>query len=958
MARIQGITIKLQGDTTALQASLNEVYKKSADLNKELRQINTSLKFHPGNTNLLAQKQRVLKDAVEASRKKIDELKEAQRLAAAELAKGNYDQGEYDRLTREILKAEDQLKGFEGELASMNSKFTTAGKSIEAAGGKISNAGEKIGNVGKTLSTRVTAPIVAAGVAVGKAAIDFESAFAGVRKTVDATEEEFAMLEEGIRQMAKELPASAVEIAGVAEAAGQLGIKTENILGFTRVMIDLGESTNMSAEEAATALARLANITGMPQTEFDKLGSVIVDLGNNFATTEKEIVDMGLRLAGAGAQVGMTEAEVMSFAAALSSVGIEAQAGGSAFSKVMVEMQLATETGGQKLEDFAAVAGMSADEFKTAFQEDAAGAIIAFIGGLSSAEERGQSAIGILDEMGITEVRLRDALLRASGASDVFSDAISTGTAAWKENTALTNEAEQRYKTMESQLRILKNNFVDVAISLGEQLMPHVEKFVNWLGNLADKLSEVNPETMDMAIKIAAVVAAIGPLLMILGPLLKVIGGVVTGIGIFSQAIGVLTAGAAAATPVVAGVAKVITLLTNPIFLVGAAIAALAAIFIANWDHIKEYTIAAWQAISGFLTEAWSAFIAMVQPIWDTLIAVFTVIWMTIQEIFRAGWAVIEAALTVAWQLLANTATTIFQTIQRVFETVWNAIKSVTTSVWNSIWGFLSPIWERIKSAATTVFNAIKSAIEAAWNAIRSTTQAVWNAIWGVLSPIWERIKSGASTIFNSVKSVIESIWNSIRNTTMSVWNGISSTLTGAFNSIRSSVTNVFNAINSTISSVWNSIKSTTTNAWNAVKSAIEGPINRARDIVKSAIDRIKSFLNITLPFPKIKLPHFSISGRFSLNPPQIPKFGVQWYDKGGIFRGPSIIGVGEKRPEFVGALDDLKAIVAEVIEKKGSGGEGIVITGNTFAVREEADIRKIAQELMRLADRQKRGGI
>lgn len=957
MSRIQGITIKLQGDTSALQASLNEVYKKSTDLNKELRQINTSLKFHPGNADLIAQKQRVLKEAIEASRRKLDELKEAQRLAAAELAKGNYDQGEYDKLTREILKTEDQLKSLQKELGSVESKWTTAGTKIESAGKKITKAGDSVGKAGKTLSTRVTAPVVALGTLAGKAAIDFESAFAGVRKTVNASEAEFAMLEEGIRSMAKELPASAAEIAGVAEAAGQLGIKTENILGFTRVMIDLGESTNMSAEEAATALARLANITGMPQTEFDKLGSVIVDLGNNFATTEKEIVDMGLRLAGAGAQVGMTEAEVMAFAAALSSVGIEAQAGGSAFSKVMVEMQLATETGGQKLEDFAAVAGMSADEFKTAFQEDAAGAIIAFVGGLSSAEERGQSAIGILDEMGITEVRLRDALLRASGASDVFSDAIATGTTAWEENTALTQEAEERYKTMESRLEILKNNFIDVAISIGEQLMPHVEKFVNWLGNLADKLSEVNPETMDMAIKIAAVVAAIGPFLMILGPLLKVIGGVVTGIGIFSQAIGVLTAGAAAATPIVAGVAKVITLLTNPIFLVGAAIAALAAIFIANWDHIKEYTIAAWQAISGFLTEAWSSFIAMVQPIWDTLIAVFTVIWMTIQEIFRAGWAVIEAALTVAWQLLANTATAIFQTIQRVFETVWNAIKSVTESVWNAIWGFISPIWERVKSAASTIFNAIKSAIETVWNAIRSTTQSVWNAIWGVLSPIWERIKSGASAIFNAIRTAIETVWNAVRDTSTSVWNGIASTLTSIWNGVKSTVSSVFESIKSTITSIWDSVKSATTNAWNAVKSAIEGPINRARDIVKSAIDRIKSFLNITLPFPKIKLPHFSISGRFSLNPPQIPKFGVQWYDKGGIFRGPSIIGVGEKRPEFVGALDDLKAIVAEVIEKKGSGGEGIVITGNTFAVREEADIRKIAQELMRLADRQKRGG-
>lgn len=323
-----------------------------------------------------------------------------------------------------------------------------------------------------------------------KVGIDFESAFTGVRKTVDATEEQFAQLEKSIRDMSKSMPESASQIAQVAEAAGQLGIKMENIEAFTKSMVMLGDSTNMTSDEAATALARLANITGMPQTQFDKLGSVIVALGNNFATTESEITAMGLRLAGAGHQVGMSEAQIMSFSAALSSVGIEAEMGGSAFSKVMVQMQLAAEKGGESLDNFAKVAGMSSEEFRQAFKDDAAGAISSFLVGLSKCEERGTSAIAVLDNMGITEVRTRDALLRAAGASDVFTDALQLGNEAWEENTALANEANTRYDTTESKLKILKNNLVDLGITVFQKFKEPFREALDTVLENVTKLGE------------------------------------------------------------------------------------------------------------------------------------------------------------------------------------------------------------------------------------------------------------------------------------------------------------------------------------------------------------------------------------------------------------------------------------------------------------------------------------
>lgn len=296
--------------------------------------------------------------------------------------------------------------------------------------------------------------------------LQFESAFAGVEKTVDATDAQLQEFRSGIRELSTEIPQTAADIASVAEAAGQLGIKNEYLLSFTETMSNLGVATNMSAEEAATSLARLANITQMPQENFDRLGSTIVALGNNLATTESEITDMGLRLAGAGKQVGMSEAQILGLAGAISSVGIEAEAGGSAVSTIMTRMQLSVEKGGDSLEQFANVAGMSSEEFAQEFRNNAAQALVAFVTGLGTMESRGQSAIATLSDMEITEIRQRDALLRLAGAGDVLSESLGIATQAWDENNALTNEAEKRYQTLESQIQILKNNVDDFAISL------------------------------------------------------------------------------------------------------------------------------------------------------------------------------------------------------------------------------------------------------------------------------------------------------------------------------------------------------------------------------------------------------------------------------------------------------------------------------------------------------------
>lgn len=352
----------------------------------------------------------------------------------------------------------------------------------------------KVKNLAKTATAAlaaVGATVAGMGATVLAVGADFESAFAGVKKTVNATDQELEQFRQGILEMSKTIPLAATEIAGVAEAAGQLGIQNENLLAFTRTMADLGVATNMTSDEAATALARFANVTGMSQTNFDRLGSTIVELGNNLATTESEIVDMAQNIAGAGNQVGMTEAQIMALSAALSSVGIEAAAGGTSMSKLMIDMKKATVMGGADLEKFASAANMTGAEFKKAFQEDAGNAIQSFIKGLATAEDRGVDAIQLLNDAGLNDDRMTRALLNAAGASEVFASAFDIANTAWEENTALAKEAAQRYETTESKMQLLKNALTETGITAFEKFKT---PFKDALDTGIDSVSQLNEE--------------------------------------------------------------------------------------------------------------------------------------------------------------------------------------------------------------------------------------------------------------------------------------------------------------------------------------------------------------------------------------------------------------------------------------------------------------------------------
>ena len=523
----------MQGLAQSVDNTKASISATRAELGVLTEQLN--IKWTP---EKFAAAQEVAQRAVSQTTEQVDQLRE--RLALMEEA-GVTDENrrEFEDLRRQIIEAEEAARRAREELEDLNNiRFDQLEQ-------KLNDVSDRLGELGDAVMPLSAA--MAAGMAgATKAAIDFEDAMAGVAKTTDLTDQELSAMGNSIRQLSLEIPRSAEELAGITEAAGQLGIAKENLVDFTRTVADLDVATDMAGETAAMTLAQFANITQMDQSNFGRLGATIVDLGNNLATTESAIADMAQNLASAGSQANMTESDILAISATLSSLGLAAQAGGTSFSKVINEINVAAQTGSGRLSEFAQVAGMSASDFAAAWQEDATGALLAFVEGLGDVERSGSTAVVMLEELGITETRMRDALTRAAGAGGLFRESIELASTAWEENIALTNEAERKYATTASQMQLLKNTVVDIGIEFGGVFLPLVRNGIDAVGSFASWLKNLDDATQRNILRFMAFAAVLGPTLKVMGLMVGVGANVVRTFGMISSAVRLYQAAVAA----------------------------------------------------------------------------------------------------------------------------------------------------------------------------------------------------------------------------------------------------------------------------------------------------------------------------------------------------------------------------------------------------------------------------
>ena len=474
-------------------------------------------------------------------------------------------------------------------------------------------AAGQLGDRGSAAATGGGLAIAGGFVLAAREAIAWEQAFAGVTKTVAASDAELAKMNDQLREMATQIPVAATELAGIGASAGQLGIKSGEITKFTRVIADLGVATNLTSEQGATDLARFGNITRMSQGDFGRLGATITDLGNKYATTEREIVSMGLRIAGTGSQIGLTQSQIMGMAAALSDVGIKAEMGGTAISTIFRRINGAVQKGGETLETYAKVAGMSGKEFKKAFETDAAGAIDSFVQGLGKI--KGTQLPGTFVELGMTGDRVVDTLGRLAGNSSKLTRALKDAEAAWEDGTALTEEARKRYETTASQIKIAENNFRDFGITVGTVILPVISDLLKLVKPTLDEFRSLSKEQQMGRIKM---VAYAGAALLVIGRIKGIVDTVIlmrnAYLGAKAAMLAAQAAGKFSAASIGASFGKLVGV-AGPLALVAIAIAGFVVAFkgakdagsmsadalISKWGKLGEVWVAGGDALGDIL---------------------------------------------------------------------------------------------------------------------------------------------------------------------------------------------------------------------------------------------------------------------------------------------------------------------------------------------------------------------
>ena len=893
--RIKGITVEIGGDTTKLSKALEGVNKNIKNTQTQLKDVEKLLKLDPTNTELLSQKQKLLADAVKATKEKLETLKTAAEQANQALANGDISQEQYDALQREIIETEQELQNLQREAEASSTALAKLGQ----AGEMLEKAGDKIADVGTTLTTHVTVPVMAAGTAAVKTAADFDSAMSKVAAVSGAAGDELDALRDKAREMGAKTKFSASEAADAMNYMAMAGWKTGDMLEGIEGIMNLAAASGEDLATTSDIVTDALTAFGLTAADSGHFADVLAAASSNANTNVSMMGETFKYCAPVAGSLGFSCEDTAQAIGLMANSGIKSTQAGTSLRSIMTaladdvkfcgdafgEMEIATtnqDGSMRELNDILADCRVAFAQMSESEQANAAQALV------------GKNAMsGFLALMNAAPADIQ----KLEGAISTCSDEIDGYNGVTEKMAAVMQD------NLGGQLTILKSQLQELAISFGEILMPAIRSIVSRIQGLIDKFNALSPATKETIVKVALVAAALGPLLVVVGKTMVGVGKLMK----FASNLPTIIAGAKATfTSFGAAIGGI----SAPVVAVIAVVAALVAAFVHLWrtnEGFRNKITAIWEQIksifSGFcqgivdrinalgfdfknITEVikavWDGLCKFLKPIFegqfqqiantfkavtdiilsilDIFVGIFTgdwdKVWNGIKGIFIAVWNFLKDTLKNYMNVLCNIFGTSLDEVKEFWVNVWTAIKNFFVNIWNGIKNFFSGvingiatffttiwtgiknlfvgIWTAIYNDVTAKINLIKTVIETVWNAVSGFISTVLNAIWSVISSIWESIKNHITNTLNAIHAVVSAVWNAMSGFISGILNTIFATVANIWNSIKSTIFTVLNTIKTVVTSIWDSIKTAISSKITAIKTTIENGFNAAVNFIKN----------------------------------------------------------------------------------------------------------------------------
>lgn len=978
--RIKGITVEIGGDTTGLEKALKNVNSTIKNTQSQLKDVNRLLKLDPGNTELITQKQRALKDAIGATSEKLETLKQAQEQAKQQLENGDLGQDKYEALQREIIETEQELRRLQEEAASTSvalSKIDQAGKKMEAFGDSVTSAGQKI--------MPASMAVAGLGAAAVKTAADFDTSMSKVAAVSGATGDDLDALRDKAREMGAKTKFSASEAADAMNYMAMAGWKTGDMLEGIEGIMNLAAASGEDLATTSDIVTDALTAFGLTAQDSGHFADILAAASSNANTNVAMMGETFKYCAPIAGALGFSAEDTAEAIGLMANAGIKSTQAGTALRTIMNnlagevkitgsalgEVTIATTNTDGSMRDLSDILSDCRGAFSQLSESEQAAAAEALVGknamsGFLALMNAGEGDIeklsSAIDSCSDTFVKTVD------GAIIPMSQALEEGVEWIEEYNGVSEKmAAVMQDNLGGQLTILKSQIQELAISFGEMLMPAIRSIVSKVQAFVDKLNNMSESQRKAVLTIGLIIAALGPLLVILGTVISRVGVAMQGFVKLATGVKKLGVAVKAGTGIFGKLGAALGVISGPVLAVIAVIAVLVAAFKHLWDTNEEFRNA--------ITAIWNGIVSKIQAFcqgivdrlnalgfeFGSIVDVLKSLWdglcQFLAPVFEAAFSVVSTVLGSVLNVITGLLDVFIGLFTGNWSQMWDGVKEIFSGVWDAITGLFDTALNLLKSLAEVVFGWFGTTWESVWTGIKSFFETIWNGIVAFFTGIWNTIVSTVTAQINAVKTVVTTVFNAIKTTATTIWNGIKTAISTVVDGIKSKVSSAFESVKNTATNLFNGIKSTATSVWNGIKTAIVTPIEAARDKIRSALNAVSGFFSgLKLQLPHIKLPHFRVSGTLSISPPSVPHLSIDWYKEGGIMTKPTVFGMngsalmagGEAGSEAIlplsGFYKQLEAMLTEKlnmhnVEKylaviAANSGKGIYLDDGTLVGR------------------------